>query len=143
MKIKTGLIIALTCVFISGYSQNNLTTINYSLSKSTALEQVGGDLVVVDPSLCVDKNNNFQKLFEATSHSTVFFDINNQGGGNSCVTLVVETATNTIRTVIPADAQSGVLKFNKVKNAYLTILKIPGDRTIQTATGSGVATMWF
>lgn len=142
MKIKIGLIIALTFLFINGYSQNNQTTINYSIGKSLR-EQVGGDLVINDGTFCVEKNNNLQKLFEATSHGTLFIDINNRGGGNSCVTLVVETATSTIKTVIPEDAQSGVLKFNKVKNAYLTIVSRPNDSNLLTATSSGVATVWF
>lgn len=132
-------------VFISfnAFSQSNQTAINYSLSKSTGLENVGGDLVIVDGTLCIEKSHNFQKLFEATSHATVFFDINNRGGGNSCVTLIVETATNTIRKVIPEDTQSGILKFNKVKNAYLTIENIPSEPNLLIATSIGVVTVWF
>lgn len=141
MKNKIGLVIGLLFGFVSGFSQHNQTTINYSISKSLT-DQVGGDLVIIDTAKCVEKNNTFQKLFEATSHATVFFDINNQGGGNSCVTLVVETTTGTIKTVIAADSQSGVLKFNKVKNAFLTISNRPST-TVQIATGIGIATVWF
>lgn len=141
-KIATILLFA---VFISvnAFSQSNQTIINYNLSKSTGLENVGGDLVIVDGTLCIEKNHNSQKLFEATSHATVFFDINNRGGGNSCVTLIVETATITIKKVIPEDTQSGILKFNKVKNAYLTIENIPSEPNQLTATSIGVVTVWF
>ena len=144
--MKNNIITALLFIFfisVNAFSQNNQTTINYSLSKSTGLENVGGDLVIVDGTLCIEKSNNFQKLFEATSHTTVFFDINNRGGGNSCVTLIVETASTTIRKVIPEDTQSGILKFNKVKNAYLTIANRPRDQTVQAATSIGTATVWF
>lgn len=143
--MKNSIIIALLfIIFISVnvFSQNNQATINFNLSKSLR-EQVGGDLVIPDNNVCVANSKTFQKLFESTTAATVYFDINNRGGGNSCVTLVVETATGTINTVIPEEAQSGVLRFNRVRRAYLTIINRPREITVQVATSIGTATVWF
>jgi hypothetical protein len=140
-KVIILLIIGLSSY--QGFAQANQMTINYELSKSTGLEQVGGDLVVGGNNFCLSKNNNKQVLFNASSHSTVFLNIGNTGGGNSCVTLVVETVTGIIKTEIPEDSQTGILKFNKVRNAYLIISRRPIDGTIETATSIGVATIWF
>ncbi len=142
MKIKIGLIIVITFLCIDGFSQNNQATINFNLSKSLR-EQIGGDLVIPDNNVCVANSKTFQKLFESNTATTVYFDINNRGGGNSCVTLVVETATGTINTVISEDAQSGVLRFNRVRRAYLTIINRPREITVQVATSIGTATVWF
>lgn len=142
MKIKIGLIIVVTFLCIDVFSQNNQATINFNLSKSLR-EQVGGDLVIPDNNVCVANSKTFQKLFESTTATTVYFDINNRGGGNSCVTLVVETANGTINTVIPEDAQSGVLRCNRVRRAYLTIINRPREITVQVATSIGTATVWF
>ena len=140
-----NVIILLIVSFLSlqGFTQSNQMTINYALSTSTGLEEVGGDLVVIDNNICTTKDNNKQVLFLASSHGTVFFNISNTGGGNSCVTLVVETATGTIKTEIPEDSQTGILKFNKVKSAFLSIFRRPVDETIETATSVGEATIWF
>lgn len=142
MKIKIGLIIVITFLCIDGFGQNNQATINFNLSKSLR-EQIGGDLVIPDNNVCVANSKTFQKLFESNTATTVYFDINNRGGGNSCVTLVVETATGTINTVISEDAQSGVLRFNRVRRAYLTIINRPREITVQVATSIGTATVWF
>ncbi|MEZ4793713.1 MAG: hypothetical protein R2783_09700 [Gelidibacter sp.] len=140
MKKMFLLLVVCLCGF-QGHSQTNQTTVNYKLSLSI-LGQVGGDLVIVD-NPCPEKNPNKQVLFEAISHGTVFFEIKNNNGGNSCVTLTVETVSGTTKTDISADSQSGVLKFIKVKKAYLSIARRPNDRSIETATSSGSATIWF
>lgn len=140
-KIVTMLLFAVF-ISINVFSQNNQATINFNLSKSLR-EQVGGDLVIPDNNVCVANSKTFQKLFESTTAETVYFDINNRGGGNSCVTLVVETANGAINTVIPEDAQSGVLRFNRVRRAYLTIINRPREITVQVATCIGTASVWF
>jgi len=116
--MKNNIITALLfIVFISvnAFSQSNQKTINYNIGQSLN-GQVGGDLVIDgNANTCTQKNGSIQNLFETPTNATVFIDINNQGGGNSCVTLVVETATGTIKTVIPEDSQ------------YLTISSIPRD----------------
>lgn len=144
MKNKT-ITALMFIVFISfnAFSQSNQTTINYNIGQLLN-GQVGGDLVIGgNANSCPQKSGSIQNLFETTTNATVFIDINNQGGGNSCVTLVVETATGRINKVIPEDSQSGVIRFNRVRKAYLTISSIPRDSTVRVATGIGIATVWF
>ncbi|RAR50440.1 hypothetical protein [Flavobacterium lacus] len=144
--MKNNIITALLFIFfisVNAVSQSNQTTINYSLGQSLN-GQVGGDLVIDgNATTCTQKNGSIQNLFETPTNATVFIDINNQGGGNSCVALVVETATGRITTVIPEDSQSGVMRFNRVRRAYLTMSSIPRDTTVRFATSIGTATIWF
>ena len=142
MKIKLLILLGLVMFCSVGFAQNNQVQIDYNLSR-LALEVVGGDLTLPDNAICPDKVSKTQDLFEAVSHGTVFFRIDNRGGGNSCVTLVVETASGTIKVDVPEDDQTGILKFLKVKNAYLTILKNPKDRGLTSLSSIGVATVWF
>ncbi len=132
----------LALVSWNSFSQNNQFKINYSLEKTFSLESVGGDLVVNEVPICPDKNLNKQVLFSGTSQGTFFVNIDNRGGGNNCVTLVVETANGTSKVDIPSDSETGVLKFLKVKNAYLKITK--KEKNLNDISKSvGTATIWF
>jgi len=154
MRKKIALVICLTFTLVNSFSQN---AINYSISKTISATAVGGDLiidngsapavggdlVIVNNNLCIGKNIETQNLFESVISTTVSFDINNRGGGNSCVTLIVETTSGRVTTVISADSQSGVLKFGRVRKAFLLISKKPNDIPFQIATAIGIATVWF
>ena len=132
----------LTLVSWTGFSQSNQFKINYSLEKTFSLETVGGDLVVNETPVCPEKNLNKQVLFSGTSHGTFFVNVNNNGSGNNCVTLVVETANGTLKVDIPSNSESGVLKFIKVKTAYLSITKKQKNLN-DTSRSVGTATIWF
>ena len=140
---KSLLIIAISLLTHIGIAQTRQTTINYELSRVNGLEQVGGDLIIGNINLCPIKLLNTQILFESSNSTTIFIDVNNRGGGNSCVTLVLETDNGLIRKDIPDNSQTGVLKFTRVKRAFLSIQKTLYDITIDELTSIGTATLWF
>ncbi len=143
---KTILLLAITFLSFKGFSQTNQTTINYQLLKFNNASQIGGDLIIdniTNTSICANNETNLQVLFNSSTSSTLFIDVNNRGGGDSCVTLVVETLDGITKKEIPADAQTGVLKFLKVKKAYLSIQKRLINSTNDVAKSIGTATIWF
>lgn len=140
---KTLLVVVISLLTHIGSAQTRQTTINYELSRVNGLEQVGGDLIIGNINLCPIKPLNTQILFESPNSTTIFMDVNNRGGGNSCVTLVLETENGLIRKDIPDNSQTGVLKFIRVKRAFLSIQKTLSDRTIDELTSIGKATLWF
>lgn len=136
---KILFICILALISWNGFSQSNQFQIIYNLEKTFSLESVGGDLVINNncPQLDLKK----QVLFSSISYSTVFINIKNRGG-NNCVTLMVETANGTSKIDIPLDSETGILKFLKVKNAYLIINKKEGNLN-DTVKSIGTATVWF
>jgi len=142
---KITLILVITFLSFKGFSQTNQMTINYQLLKANNASQVGGDLIIDNnnTSICPNKDANLQVLFSSLNASTISIDVNNRGGGDSCVTLVVETLDGTIKKGIPADIQSGVLKFSRVKKAFLSIQKRVNINPNDSAKSIGIATVWF
>lgn len=143
---KITLILAITFLSFKGLSQTNQMTINYQLLKFNNSSQVGGDLIIDNnntTTICANKDANLQVLFSSLNASTISIDVNNRGGGDSCVTLVVETLDGTIKKEIPSDTQSGVIKFLRVKNAFLSIQKRLINSTNDFAKSIGTATIWF
>jgi hypothetical protein len=131
-------------------AQTNTAVVKYQLERFTTASTNGGDLVI-DPNpprpngvlVCPPKNLNFQQVFQSDTPRTVAIDINNNGGGDSCVTLQIETSTGTIKKVIAADTQSGVYRFTQVKSISLSIQhSLPAPSTTP-AKSSGTATLWF
>jgi len=144
MKKKLAFVICFIFTFFNCLSQSNQTAIKYDISRFTFLTTIGGSLTIDDnQSRCAKNLGTIQNLFQSAISATIFIDINNRSGGNSCATLIVETTSGTIETEILENSQSGVLRFNKVKKAYLTIGDLPQDRAIQKATAVGIATIWF
>ena len=151
MKKKLTLTIFLIFTLFNCFSQNNQNVINYNISFSSRIIEypertvigIGGDLELSGENLCIPKNNGVQKLFESATSSSISIDINNRGGGNCCVSLIIETTIGKVITVIPEDTQSGILKFTRIKKAYLTFTQNPRDRTEQIPTAKGIATIWF
>ena len=80
---------------------------------------------------------------ESQNSSTIFININNRGGGNSCVTLVVETQNGNTRIEIPENSNLGIRQFLRVKSAFLKIEKTLSDTSITELKSIGEATIWF
>lgn len=143
---KITLFLIITFLSFEGFSQTNQMAINYQLLKANNASQVGGDLIIDNnntSTICANKDANLQVLFNSLNASTISIDVNNRGGGDSCVTLVIETLEGTIKKEIPADTQSGVLKFSRVKKAFLTIQKRVNNNPNDIAKSIGTATIWF
>lgn len=141
MKNLITIVFAFICLSIQ--SQIRETTINYELKRTNGLEVVGGDLVIGAPVICPLKDFNKQMLFESQSTNTIFINVNNRSGGNSCVTLVVETQNGTTRVEIPENTEIGVRQFQRVKRAFLKIEKTLSGTAITELKSIGEATIWF
>jgi hypothetical protein len=141
MKKIITLLVLLTCFTTQAQTRQN--SINYELTRTNGLEVVGGDLVIVNLNICPLKDLNKQLLFESQSSSTIFINVNNRGGGNSCVTLIVETQNGTTRIEIPENTELGVHQFLRVKRAFLKIEKTLSDTAITELKSIGEATIWF
>lgn len=133
-----GLFICLTT-----QAQTRQNSIKYELTRTNGLENVGADLVIGNINVCPLKDANKQMLFESQNTSTIFIEVNNRGGGNSCVTLIVETQNGTIRIEIPENTNVGIRQFLRVKRAFLKIEKTLPDTTITELKSIGEATIWF
>ncbi|WNM19821.1 hypothetical protein [Flavobacterium capsici] len=141
MKKLSMLIVAFICFTVN--AQTRQTTINYELTRTNGLENVGADLVIGNLNLCPLKDANKQLLFESQSTNTIFINVNNRSGGNSCVTLIVVTQNETMRIEIPENTDIGVRQFLRVKRAFLKIEKTVSDRTVSELKSIGTATVWF
>jgi hypothetical protein len=136
-------ILLFVLISLSINAQTRQTSINYELTRTNGLESVGGDLVIGNLNRCPNKDANKQLLFESQSSSTIFINVNNRGGGNSCVTLIVETQNGTTRIEIPENTELGIRQFLRVKRAFLKIEKNLTDTTITELKSIGEATIWF
>ncbi|RXR35354.1 hypothetical protein EQG68_00225 [Flavobacterium piscinae] len=141
MKRIIIVIVLFTC--FTTQAQTRQSSLKYELTRTNGLEQVGGDLVIVNLNTCPLKDLNKQLLFESQSSSTIFINVNNHGGGNSCVTLIVETQNGTTRIEIPENTELGVHQFLRVKRAFLKIEKTLSDTAITELKSIGEATIWF
>ncbi len=141
MKKLSILIVAFICFTIN--AQTRQTTINFELTRTNGLENVGADLVIGNINVCPLKDTNKQMLFESQNTSTIFIEVNNRGGGNSCVTLIVETQNGATRIEIPENTNIGIHQFLRVKRAFLKIEKTLSDTSITELKSIGEATIWF
>ena len=130
-------------ICITTQAQIRQTSIKYELTRTNGLELVGGDLVIGNQISCPLKEVNKQLLFESLNPSTIFININNRGGGNSCVTLVVETQNGNTRIEIPENSNLGIRQFLRVKSAFLKIEKTLSDTSITELKSIGEATIWL
>lgn len=139
-----SLFLTITC-----YSQKSETTIDYELFLTSSLESVGGDLVIIDDDSpinlapCINKKFNNEVLFQGDSAQTIYIKVDNRGAENNCVTLTVVTTSGTKKIEVAEDDQTGVLRFNKVTKAFLSITKGELDANDETLSSLGKATIWF
>lgn len=141
MKKLSILIAAFICFTIN--AQTRKSTINYELTRTNGLENVGADLVIGNINVCPLKDTNKQMLFESQNTNTIFIEVNNRDGGNSCVTLIVETQNGTMRMEIPENTNLGIRQFLRVKRAFLKIEKTLSNATVTELKSIGEATIWF
>lgn len=148
MKTIITSILILGLTFI-GYSQKSETTLNYEVALSSSLESVGGDLVISDESFpvrldsCPSKNFKQDILFQGGNPQTIYIKIDNSGADNNCVTLTVDTTSGLQKVDVASNDQTGILKFDKVKKAFVSITKgkITSDNPILKSTGKAI--IWF
>lgn len=146
-----NIILLLTILAFShkAFTQKSETTMEYELLRSSSLESVGGDLVIIDDDFpnrlqqCPRNSFNLTVLFQGGSPQTIFIKVDNRGEENNCVTLSIETTSGLQKIDVASNDQTGVLKFDKVKRAFLSITKgkITSDTPILKSTGK--ATIWF
>lgn len=134
----------------AAWSQSNTAVVKYNLERYTLSSTVGGDLVI-EPNqpirqpvrTCELRQPNFQVVFQSDTPRSIAIDVDNNGGGDSCVTLLVETSSGSIRKVIADDAELGVHRFSNVKKISLSIEHPLATPSEIPAKSSGTATLWF
>src|SRR5690606_38026338 len=141
--ITSILILGLTYV---GYSQKSETTLEYEVTLSSSLESVGGDLVIPDEGFpvrlasCPSTSSRQDVLFQGGNPQTIFIKIDNRGADNNCVTLTVDTTSGLQKIDVAANDQTGILKFDKVKKAFVSITrgKITSDTPLLKSIGKAI-----
>ena len=149
--IMKNILILSTCLILNVYAfaQKSETTLDYELVFTSSLASVGGDLVIIDDDSpinlapCINKKFNNEVLFQGVSAQTIYIKVDNRGAENNCVTLTVVTTSGTKKIEVAEDDQTGILRFNKVTKAFLSITKGELEANDETLSSLGKATIWF
>lgn len=140
-----------TLLFFTTYtfSQKSEFISDYELIFRSNLASVGGDLVIIDDNSptnlipCVTKKFNNEVLFEGGNAQTIYINIDNRGAENNCVTLTVVMTSGTKKIDVASDDQTGVLRFDKVTKAFLSITRGKFQSSGELLSSKGKSTIWF